>query len=134
VTDKERLVLECARVARPGGTIAFTDWLESGPMSDQQWTALNSFMVFPYLETLDGYARLAEAAGLQVVELEDLGTDFARHVQTYFDALTGNHRAAVVAAYGQEMYEAVERGLSMWRDASAAGQVGRGRVIARKPS
>jgi len=32
------------------------------------------------------------------------------------------------------MYEAVEQGLSMWRDASAAGQVGRGRIIARKPS
>jgi SAM-dependent methyltransferase len=134
VTDKPRLIAECARVTRPGGVVAFTDWLESGPMSDQQWTALNSFMVFPYLETLDGYARLAEAAGLQVVEREDLGPDFARHVQTYFDALTGNHRAAVVAAYGQEMYEAVEQGLSMWRDASAAGQVGRGRIIARKPS
>jgi ubiquinone/menaquinone biosynthesis C-methylase UbiE len=134
VTDKERLVRECARVARPGGTIAFTDWLESGPMSDRQWTALNSFMVFPYLETLDGYARLAEAAGLKVVELEDLSPDFARHVQGYFDALTGSHRDAIVAAYGQEMYAAVEHGLSMWRDASAMGQVGRGRIVARKPA
>jgi len=133
VTDKDKLLSETCRVLRPRGTIAFTDWLESGPMSDQQWTALNGFMVFPYLETLDGYARLAEAAGLKVVELEDLSPDFARHVQGYFDALTGGHRAAVVAAYGQEMYEAVEQGLSMWRDASAMGQVGRGRIVARKP-
>jgi len=134
VTDKERLVFECARVTRPGGVVAFTDWLETGLMSDQQWTALNNFMVFPYLETLDGYVGLAEAAGLKVVEREDLSPDFARHVQGYLDALTNGHRAAVVAAYGRETYEGVEQGLTMWRDASAAGQVGRGRIIARKPS
>jgi hypothetical protein len=77
---------------------------------------------------------LAEAAGLNVVEREDLSRDFARHVQGYLDAFTNGHRAAVVAAYGRETYEGVEQGLTMWRDASAAGQVGRGRIIARKPS
>jgi ubiquinone/menaquinone biosynthesis C-methylase UbiE len=134
VTDKARLVSECARVVRPGGVVAFTDWLETGPLSDDLWTALNSFMVFPYLETLDGYARLAEAAGLSVVERQDLSADFARHVQGYFEALTNGRRAAIVAAYGQEMYGVVERGLTLWRDASAAGLVGRGRMVARKRS
>ena len=133
ITDKARLIRECARVLRPGGVVAFTDWVETGPMSDEQWTALNAFMVFPYLETLDGYVSLAESAGLTVVAREDLSPDFARHVQMYLDALTDRHRAAIVAGYGQPMYDEVERGLTMWRDASAAGQVGRGRVIARKP-
>ena len=134
VTDKARLVSECARVARPGGVVAFTDWLETGAMSDEVWTALTTFMVFPYLESLDGYSALAEAAGLKVVEREDLSRDFARHVQGYLDALTNGHRAAIVTAYGREMFEGVEHGLTLWRDASAAGQVGRGRIIARKPS
>jgi ubiquinone/menaquinone biosynthesis C-methylase UbiE len=132
ITDKERLVRECARVVRTGGVVAFTDWLETGPMSDELWTALHAFMAFPYMETLDGYARLAEAAGLRVVEQEDLSPDFARHVQLYLDALQKTHRAAVVDGYGQPMYDEVERGLILWRDASAAGQVGRGRLIARK--
>ncbi len=134
VTDKARLIGECARVAKPGGTVAFTDWIEAGPMSDDRWAALNTFMVFPYLETLDGYARLAEASGLRVVEREDLTSDFARHVQTYLDALRETHQAAIVAGYGREMYAEVERGLTLWRDASAAGQMGRGRIIARKPA
>ena len=132
ITDKERLVRECARVVRPDGTVAFTDWLETGPMSDGLWTALHAFMAFPYMETLDGYARLAEAAGLRVVEQEDLSPDFGRHVQHYLDALQKTHKTAVVAGYGQPMYDEVERGLTLWRDASAAGQVGRGRIIARK--
>ena len=132
VTDKARLVRECARVVKPGGVVAFTDWIETGPMSDERWTALNTFMVFPYLETLDGYARLAESAGLDVVVREDLSVDFARHVQRYLDAIEGAYRPDIVAAYGQQMYDEVERGIRLWRDASAAGQVGRGRIIARK--
>jgi len=133
ITDKERLIRECARVVKPGGVVAFTDWIETGPMSDELWTALNTFMVFPYLETLDGYVKLAESASLKVVEREDLTPDFARHVQMYLDALKDKHRAAIVAGYGQQMYDDVEQGLTMWRDASAASQVGRGRIIARKP-
>ena len=132
VTDKERLIRECARVVKPGGVVAFTDWIETGPMSDERWTALNTFMVFPYLETLDGYAKLAESAGLDVVAREDLSVDFARHVQGYLDALERAYRPDIVAAYGQQMYDEVERGIRLWRDASAAGQVGRGRIIARK--
>jgi len=133
ITDKDRLVRECARVVKPRGTVAFTDWLETGEMSDQLWTALHAFMAFPYLETLDGYTALVEAAGLRVVEREDLSPDFARHVQLYLDALQKTHRGVVVAHYGQRMYDEVEQGLLLWRDAAAAGQVGRGRIIARRP-
>jgi len=132
VTDKARLVRECARVVKPGGVVAFTDWIETGPMTDQLWTALNTFMVFPYLETLDGYATLAASAGLHVVSREDLSPDFARHVQTYLDAVEQTHRPGIVAGFGQQMYDEVVRGLRLWRDASAAGQVGRGRMIARR--
>jgi ubiquinone/menaquinone biosynthesis C-methylase UbiE len=132
ITDKERLIQECARVVKPGGTVAFTDWLEAGPMTDEEWTALHTFMVFPYMETLEGYASLARAAGLTIVEKEDLTPDFAKHCQMYLDALQNDHKPAIVDAYGQEMYDAVEGGLILWRDSSAAGKVGRGRIIARK--
>ncbi len=128
------LLGECARVVKPGGVVAFTDWIETGPMTDEVWTALNTFMVFPYLETLEGYAALAESTGLVVEGREDLSPDFASHVQSYLDTLTDTHRAAIVAAYGQLMYEDVERGITLWRNASAAGQVGRGRLVARKPA
>ncbi len=132
VTDKGRLIAECARVLKPGGVVAFTDWIETGPMSDDTWTALNAFMVFPYLETLDGYAGLAASAGLVVEGREDLSADFARHVQSYLDSLTSTHRQGIVAAYGQDLYDEAARGITLWRDASAVGQVGRGRLIARK--
>jgi ubiquinone/menaquinone biosynthesis C-methylase UbiE len=133
VTDKERLIRECARVVKPGGVVAFTDWLETGPMTDEEWMALHTFMVFPYMETLDGYAVLAEAAGLTVIEKEDLSLDFAEHVPVYLGMVQSQYRQDIMNGYGQEMYDEVVRGLILWRDASAAGKVGRGRIVARKP-
>ena len=133
VTDKERLIQECARVVKPGGVLAFTDWLETGPMSDEEWEALHTFMVFPYMETLEGYATLAEAAGLTVVEKEDLSKDFAAHVPLYLDMVVSHFKQAILDNYGHEMYNGVVDGLTLWRDAANAGKVGRGRIIARKP-
>jgi ubiquinone/menaquinone biosynthesis C-methylase UbiE len=132
ITDKKRLIEECARVLKPGGVLAFTDWLEAGPMTEEEVMALNTFMVFPYMETLDGYAALTEQAGLTVVEKEDLTPDFATHVQGYLDMVQNDFRQAIIDNYGKEMYDAVEQGITLWRDASAAGKVGRGRLIARK--
>ena len=134
ITDKKRLIDECARVVKPGGVVAFTDWLETGPMSAEMWQALHTFMIFPYMETLDGYTTLAEAAGLEIVEKEDLSPDFAEKIQMYLDMLQQQFKPAIIENYGEEMYTAVEAGITLWRDASAGGKVGRGRLIARKPA
>ncbi|TLU82864.1 MAG: methyltransferase domain-containing protein [Chlorobium sp.] len=132
ITDKKRLIEECARVLKPGGVLAFTDWLETGPMTEDEWLALNTFMVFPYMETLEGYVDLARAASLTVIEQEDLTPDFARNIQLYLDKVQNEFKAGIVGNYGQGMYDEVERGITLWRDASAAGKVGRGRILARK--
>ncbi len=132
ITDKKRLIEECARVLKPGGTLAFTDWLETGSMASDEWQALYTFMVFPSMETLNGYATLAETAGLTVIEKEDLSPDFAEHIQIYLDNVQQEFRQGILDNYGQEMYNEVVRGITLWRDASAAGKVGRGRMIARK--
>jgi ubiquinone/menaquinone biosynthesis C-methylase UbiE len=132
ITDKKRLIEECARVLKPGGVIAVTDWLETGSMTKDEWQALLTFMVFPYMETLEGYATLVETAGLTVIEKEDLTPDFARHIQIYLSKVQNEFRQVIVDSYGQEMYDEVEGGITLWRDASAAGKVGRGRLIVRK--
>ncbi len=132
VTDKKKLLSEAARVIKPGGTIAFTDWIQTGTMSEEEWEALNKFMVFPYIETLDGYEKLLRKNGFEVIEKEDLSEDFARHCHIYQDKLRNELKDSIIDQYSNELFEAADSGLKLWTRAADEGKVGRGRWIAKK--
>ncbi|MDN7012680.1 methyltransferase domain-containing protein [Methanoculleus sp. FWC-SCC3] len=132
VTDKDRLIRECRRVAAPGGTIAFTDWIETGPMSAKERRNLNAFMLFPYMGTLDGYRRLLRRHGFAVGVCEDLSEDFTVQMHRYRDALAGGLKGRIVELFGTETFRDMERGIGLWVDAADEGKVGRGRCLGRK--
>ncbi|KUG20604.1 MAG: methyltransferase domain-containing protein [Methanomicrobiaceae archaeon] len=132
VTDKARLVREAYRVVRPGGLIAFTDWIQAGTMADMEWTALNSFMIFPYMETIDGYVRVLEDTGFRVLMAEDLSEPFAGHCRLYQHKLRTELKGVITREYGAGLYRAAEEGLRGWVRAADERKVGRGRFIARK--
>ena len=69
VLDKEKLVAEAVRMLRPGGTVAFTDWVE-GPagLSDREAERLLRLMTFPNLLDVDGYRSLLEKQGCDVLQ------------------------------------------------------------------
>ena len=56
VVDKPKLIAEAARLVKPGGVIAFTDWLE-GPasLSEAEAGRFLSFMKFPNLLNMEEY-------------------------------------------------------------------------------
>lgn len=72
VPDKESLIAEAIRLARPGGTIAFTDWVE-GPagLSEAEASHVMETMTFPSLQTLDGYREMLGDQGCEVLVGED---------------------------------------------------------------
>jgi SAM-dependent methyltransferase len=88
VEDKARLVAEAARIVRPGGTIAFTDWM-SGPesMSDAEAERYLQFMKFPNVLTLEEYSERLERAGCRVLVAMDTER-FPTYVDLYLDMLT----------------------------------------------
>jgi ubiquinone/menaquinone biosynthesis C-methylase UbiE len=132
ITDKERLVIEARRVLKSGGMIAFTDWIQTGNMKDKEWEDLNTFMAFPYMETLDGYEQILREKGFIIVEKEDLSSDFAYHCHLYRNKLRNELKEAVVSGYGKELYQAADEGLDKWVRAADEGKVGRGRMIGKK--
>jgi ubiquinone/menaquinone biosynthesis C-methylase UbiE len=132
VTDKKKLISEAARVVKPGGTVAFTDWIQMGSMNESEWEELNKFMVFPYMETLEGYEELLKEAGFEVMEKEDLSADFAEHCHIYQDKLRNELKEMIVKNCGEELFNAADSGLNMWVTAADQGKVGRGRWIAKK--
>ena len=134
ITDKERLVREARRVLRSDGMIAFTDWIQTGNMKDKEWEDLNTFMAFPYMETLDGYEKLLSENGFIIVEKEDLSRDFAHNCHLYQNKLRNELKDIVISGYGKELYTAADEGLDKWVGAADDGKVGRGRIIGKKES
>ena len=132
VTDKDRLIREAYRVLKPGGTIAFTDWVQAGNMTDKEWEELNNFMVFPYLESLEGYEELLKQAGFVIIEKEDKTGDFAKYCHIYRDKVRYELKKTIISRYGAEMFRAADNGLSIWVKAADEGKVGWGRIIGRK--
>jgi len=132
ITDKNRLLSEAKRVLKSGGIIAFTDWLQIGTMTESEWTDLNSFMAFPYMETLEGYVNELKKLDFKILETEDLSPDFANHCHIYQNILRNKLKNDIIAQYGIELFEAADSGLAKWVDAADESKVGRGRIIAKK--
>lgn len=132
VTDKNRLICEAYRVLKPNGKIAFTDWLHIGNMTEEEWINLNSFMAFPYMETLDGYIDILEKTGFEILTKEDESQNFTKNCHMYQKKLRYNLKKDIIQKYGTEMFEAADNGLNLWVQAADNGKVGRGRIIAKK--
>ena len=123
---------EINRVLKPGGIIAFTDWLQVGNMTEDEWIALNSFMAFPYLETLEGYVDILKNTGFEIILTEDESDDFAKHCHMYQTMLRKDLKHDIIKNYGPEMFEAADSGLNLWVQAADSRKVGRGRTICKK--
>jgi len=132
VTDKDKLISEVYRVLKPSGIVAFTDWIQTGSMTDKEWEDLNSFMAFPYMETLEGYEKILLKIGFVMVEKKDLSQDFARHCHMYQDMLRNKLKEGILKQYGPDLFQAADDGLSKWVRAADEGKVGRGRLIGRR--
>jgi len=132
VTDKARLIREAVRVTKPGGTLAFTDWIQLRDIPDRELDPLLSFMLFPYLETPEGYPRLLEENGWEVTAADDLSRDFAEQFTMYRSRIQGELRPEIIRQFGDSFFSAVEDGIALWENAAHEGIVGRGRWIARK--
>lgn len=132
VTDKARLVREAARVTKPRGTLAFTDWIQLRDVPDREIDPLLGFMLFPYLETMEGYRELLRENGWKVSAAEDLSRDFAGQFTMYLEKIRGELRPEIIRRFGTSFYSGAEAGIALWEQAAREGIVGRGRWIAEK--
>jgi len=131
VEDKDRLIAEAARVLRPGGVVAFTDWIE-GPagLTDAEADRINTFMKFPYMESLAGYSALLEKHGFRRKECVEI--EFAPFVDLYVAMLTKQLTFDALRTLGgdQALFEAMGGEMEFMRAAAHAGKMTRGRFVA----
>lgn len=132
VTDKDRMVSEVFRVLKPGGTLAFADWVQTGPMNDEEWHTQDTFRIFPYFATVESYADLLERNGFVVTDGGELTGNPVRMVREIRGRLERG-RETIAGIFGEEAYEDALQGLGLWEKAAGLGLVGRGWLLARKP-
>jgi SAM-dependent methyltransferase len=133
IRDKKRLIEEIYRVMKSGGTLAFTDWIWGSVLpTEEESDFLMEFMVFPDLDTLDGYANLLENTGYKLIDKQEPQEDFANHMDIYVDILQ-KHKSDIEEGFGPELYSEAEKGVLAWHKASHEKKVSRGLWIAKKP-
>jgi len=134
VVDKPKLVAEAARLVKPGGVVAFTDWIE-GPagLSDQEAERFLAFMKFPSLQDLQGYKGLLAANGCQVQVAENTGR-FAPYVDLYLDMLNKQltYDALRIIGFNLELMQAMGGEMAFMQQLAHAGKLAQGIFIARK--
>jgi ubiquinone/menaquinone biosynthesis C-methylase UbiE len=104
VPDKGRVLGECARVLAPGGRIAFTDWIATPRLADNERAQLTAWMAAVNLQSVAGYSALLARAGFAGIEAEDVSAQWIDIVQRRF-AMYRGLREDTVARLGEARYE-----------------------------
>ncbi len=101
--DRPRVLAEWARVLKPGGRLAFTDQIVTGPIMNTELAVRAPD--FTFLITHPGYNEdLLAAAGFDLLRREDLTGTIAWLARGHWQARE-RHREALVALEGQERFE-----------------------------
>ena len=134
VSDKGALIAEAARLVKPGGTIAFTDWIE-GPteMSDEEAERFLKFMKFPNVQDIEGYTALLADNGCEVKLAEDTGR-FAPHVDLYLNMLNMQltYDALKIIGFDMELMGAMGGEMEFMQTLAGEGKIAQGLFVATK--
>jgi SAM-dependent methyltransferase len=134
VVDKEKLVSEAARIIRPGGVIAFTDWIEGDVgLSDAEAGRFLTFMKFPSVQNLEGYSDLLAANNCEVITAEDTGR-FGQYVDLYLNMLNMQltYDALKIIGFNTKLMQAMGAEMVFMQELAHAGKIAQGLFVARK--
>lgn len=134
VTDKLKLIAEATRIIKPGGIIAFTDWVE-GPagLSGKEAERFLKFMKFPNIQDINGYTELLRRSNCEIITAEDTGM-FAPCVDLYLDMLNKQltYDALKTIGFNMDLMQAMGAEMVFMQELAHAGKIVQGRFIAKK--
>lgn len=134
VVDKPKLIAEAARLVKPGGLIAFTDWVE-GPagLGETEAERLLKFMKFPNIQDIPGYAELLRENGCDVLVAEDTGR-FPAYVDLYLNMLGMqlSYDALRIVNFDMPLLESLGGEMKFMQELAHADIIAQGIFVARK--
>jgi ubiquinone/menaquinone biosynthesis C-methylase UbiE len=134
VEDKTKLVAEAARLIKPGGLMAFTDWME-GPagLTDEEAARYLTFMKFPSVLSLKDYTALLEANGCKVNLAQDTGR-FPKHVPLYLDMIEKQltYDALKIIGFNMTLAQTLIGEMRFMQSLAEKGKILQGLIVAQK--
>ncbi len=134
VEDKSKLIAEAARLLKPKGTIAFTDWMEGErKMTAEEAKRYLTFMKFPSVLALEEYRSLLRSNGCAVGIARDTGR-FAGHVKLYLDMIEKQltYDALKIIGFDTGFAEQLTAEMRFMQDLAENGKIIQGMVVAEK--
>ncbi len=134
VVDKPGLIAEAARLVKPGGKIAFTDWvLGSTPMSDAEAKRYLTFMKFPNVLSIQEYSDLLSRNGCKVIQACDTGR-FAPAVDLYMSMLQNQiaYDALKIIGFDTNLMQMMGGEMQFMRQLAGEGKIVQGLFVAQK--
>jgi SAM-dependent methyltransferase len=134
VEDKSELIAEAARLLKPKGLVAFTDWME-GPagLTDEEAKRYLSFMKFPSVLSLGEYSSLLKANGCAVQMAGDTSR-FAGHVPLYIDMLEKQltYDALKIIGFDAALAQGLLGEMRFMQSLAKADKIIQGLIVAQK--
>jgi sarcosine/dimethylglycine N-methyltransferase len=132
VPDKERTLAEAYRILKPGGRLAFTDWVAHRPLSGADKELMWQGMAVADLYSLQTYVELIRRVGFTVHSVEDLTVDWGvilKQRLAMYRKLRGEAQEAGTPAGHDAFYESYVRFVDLVNEAVLGG----GRFAGEKP-
>lgn len=134
VEDKAKLIAEAARLVKPLGKIAFTDWME-GPagLTESEAARYLGFMKFPDVLTLGEYRSLLEENGCVVRVAQDTGR-FAASMSLYLDMIEKQltYDALKIIGFDTALAATLVGEMKFLQSLAQAGKILQGIIVAEK--
>ena len=134
VEDKDTLIREAVRIVKPGGTIAFTDWVE-GPagLTEREAERFLTFMKFPNVQDMDGYKNLLQSNGCEIQHAEDTGR-FGPYVDLYLDMVGKQltYDVLKILQFDRSLLQAIAEEMKYMQTLAHSGKIAQGLFVAKK--
>lgn len=131
IPDKAAVIAQCARVAKPAGTIAFTDVVLRSPLSAEEESRMAAEMQAPGIAGVERYLELLAANRCTVERREDLSKEWTRVLVERL-AMYRSLRDTTTAKFGEPHFAAWDKTYSFFVGLFMSGKLGGVRIVARK--